>query len=78
MAPGIPFDDLKTQKLLFAATIGFFAHREKFINEDEIKKYEKYAFSQKKKLLPRIFEEDLVAGLAVYANGGKITVKNIE
>ena len=78
VAPKVPVDVLKKQKLMFLAAMGFFAHSEKFKDKGIIKEYEKYAFSQKKKLLFEIFKDDFVAGVAFYANAGKITIKNIE
>ena len=63
---------------MLAATLGFLTDRGAFTDETVVKEYEKYAFAQKKKLLPEIFKEDLVEGIAFYAEAGKIAVKNIE
>ena len=63
---------------MFPATLGFLSNRDSFTDEAIIKEYEKYAVSQRKKLLPEIFKQDMVSAIVFYANAGKITVKNFE
>ena len=66
------------RKLMIPASIGFILNREQFKDEDIVKKYEKYVLSQKKNLLPVIFENDIVDGVAIYTDSGIVTVKNFE
>ena len=77
-APNVDFDILKKQQLSLAATVCFFAYRERFTDATVISEYEKYTISQKKNLLPLFFEKDIVEGISFYANEGKITIENFD
>ena len=78
IAPNLPFDVLKEAKLLFNAACGYLAKPELFQNPEIVADYRKYIYSQKKKLLPFIFKNDLVSSVAEYATAGKITSMNYE
>ncbi len=77
-AKNMPLSFWKKQKLMFPAMIGFLLNRKDFTDNSIIDEYEKYAFSQKKKILPFVFEKDIVEWVSFYANTGKITAANIE
>ena len=77
-APKTSINVFKKANMMFAAAMGFLSNSEKYTNETIKEEYKKYVFAQKRRLLNRIFEDDLVAGVVFYANAGKITAKNIE
>ena len=60
------------------AALGYLQNRELFLDADIAAGYKKYAISQRKKLLPLIFENDLASSLAFYAEEKKITAENFE
>lgn len=78
-APMVPIDRIYSIYKKPAA-IGFLdSVQDGFVpNQEFAKTYKKYISSQKKKLLPEIFDNDLVGRLSVMADLGIITAGNIE
>lgn len=60
-----------------ASAIGFMLAENLYINNADYDNYRKYAISQRKKLLPTIYELDLVEALEFYDKEKKITPKTI-
>ena len=77
-APHFPVTVLKAAALLFPAAIGYIHNSEAYTDQQIIADYQSYLFSQKKKLLPLILEEDLVCCIEMFAKAGKLTSKNID
>jgi hypothetical protein len=77
-APGLSTETLKAHKLLQPATVGFLLNPEQYQNADLVQAYQKYANSQKKKLLPILFSMDAAQSMEVYAQAGLITPKNVD
>ena len=78
IAPYIPVDDFLDTEEKYSATYGFLYHPERYTQPDCLEYYQKYVIARKKKLLGVIFKDDLVAGLAVFGEKGKITSDNFE
>lgn len=78
VAPQVSFETLKMSKMELVATIGYMLNQEQFVDQGLIHEYEKCISSQKKKILPLIFKDDVVECLTTYARLGKITVKNFD
>ncbi len=78
VAPSVPFASYRTPALKRSAVLGFAAHPALYTDLVICAEYQKYYFAQKKKLLPLLFADDLVDGLALYAEHKKITPKNFE
>ena len=77
-AKNMSIEYIKSQKLMLPAAMGFLLHTKEFTNETVRSEYVNCVLTQKRKLLPLILEDDLVEGIIVYANTGKITTKNFE
>jgi hypothetical protein len=78
VSPKLPIEAWDSSALKLAATFGYMQDPSKFIKADIAEGYKKCAFSQRKKLLPLIFETDTASALALYAEEKKITAKNFE
>jgi len=78
VAPAVPFDYFKEAKRPIPAMIGFFKNREAYKDPVIAAEYVKYAVSQKKKVLPILFETDMVQGVTEIVSTGKIALKNVD
>lgn len=78
IAPKTPWNTIKKHKLSMQATIGYLLNREKYYKEDDVKEYQKYAATQKKKILSVIFKEDFVEALDSYGVLHLIKINNFE
>lgn len=78
VAPKMSFEVLKKQGVAVAASMGYLTNIEMFYNHPEEEYYQKYISSQKKRILPKIFKEDLVECLTIFSQNGIITKKNFE
>ena len=76
VAPGIPFAELKERRLVVPATVGYLCNSEKYADQATV--YQQYANRQKKRLVPILLGDDLVAGIATYAANGQITKANFD
>jgi hypothetical protein len=80
VAPHVPLADLSfsqaTAKRM--AVRSFLCATDRYTDEGIRAEYVKYALTQRKKLLPEIFAEDLVPALAFYAGQKKITAANFD
>ena len=77
-APNLCIDDFNTTDIKICAVLGFLKNTDLFKNEDVKASYIKYIISQMENLLPIIIKEDLVNGIEIYANSGKITAATYE
>ncbi len=77
-APGLSMDYLYEKKLMLPATVAYLCQPRRYTDPVEIREYERYSASHKKKLLEYLFKDDRAEGLATYAALGKITKKNFE
>ena len=77
ISPEILFSAYTEPEFKLAAALGFAQSSDQY-NLLNVEDYAKYAVSQRKKLLPTIFEQDLVAALMFFANKKKITASNLE
>lgn len=75
ISPNIPIDSYVKNKE--EACKGFLLHQDLFTGEIA-ETYQKYASRQMQKLLPFVFENDLLPALRLFANADRITVRNIE
>ena len=77
ISPEISFSAYTEPEFKLSAALGFVQSSEQYdpLNAED---YAKYAVSQRKKLLPTIFEQDLVAALMFFADKKKITASNFE
>ena len=71
-------DEFQTPLLKRSATLGYLENFQMYTDAAVAETYRKYAVSQRKKLLPVIFENDTVSALEVYAQASKITAENFE
>ena len=76
-APGVSWEVLKEARLLLPAAMGYLRNPEKY-TEPNAAAYQKYIVAQRRKVLPRVISEDIVCGLEIYAQLGKITAKNVD
>ena len=77
-APVIPHAEWREANLGKQAAVGFIRHSERFTDPEITAEYVSYLSSQKKKLLPVIFEADADGILRLLAEAKKITKKNYE
>lgn len=77
VAPGISLKDFSDPKDKLIAVRGYLYERERFTDPDIVASYNQYILSQKKRILPYIFENDLVQWLDLFNDSGKITKKNV-
>ena len=61
-----------------AAAFGYLQNPDLFTDFEIAERYKKHAIGQRKKFLPDIFKNDMVASLAFYAEEKKITAANFE
>lgn len=78
IAPAVPFEYFNESKRPIPAIVGFLSHRKEYKIPAIVDEYIKKAVSQKKKVLPILFESDMVQGIEVFANAGKIMVKTVD
>jgi hypothetical protein len=76
--PNMPFSYFTTPEAKFMAARGFLRAVDEYTNPTIRADYIKYAVTQRKKLLPEVFAEDLVPALMLYAAQKKITPANFE
>jgi hypothetical protein len=69
------FTDMKSRR---AAIQGFLRNTDAYTDAAVRAEYIRYAISQRKKLLPEIFAENLVSALTIYAEQKKITAANFD
>jgi len=77
-APCIPFDYFQTAEEKRAAACGFLNQPDLYQNTTGGDAYKKYVIAQRKRLLPYVFQKDLVQALAFFGANKKITVSNFE
>ena len=80
ISPATPFSayDFQEAPAKRAAALGFLENLEAYHDPAIAEEYKKYAISQRKQLLPAIWESDCVAAIQFYADNKKITVANFE
>ena len=78
VAPGIHLTDFSDPKDKLMAVKGYLDKRERFTDPDIAASYNQYILSQKKRVLPYIFERDDVQILSLFTDNGKITKANID
>ncbi|MBQ9082828.1 MAG: leucine-rich repeat domain-containing protein [Clostridia bacterium] len=76
--PGLPLSYFSTPENKRAAMRGFLQDPECYRHRASWAEYCKYAASQRKKLLPEVFLEDLVPAVAFYGQQKKITSANFD
>ena len=74
VSPKIPIDRYKTKR---SAAMGFILQPELY-SEKTAEGYKKYIISYGNNVLPAVFENDRAEILSMFADAGKITVKNYE
>jgi hypothetical protein len=75
-APHISCEQIAEKRVL-AALWGYLCSPEIYC-EHVVEDYQQSCFKFRKKLLPKLYTEDNVDGLRIFANTGKITLKNID
>ena len=78
IATDIEYAVFKSIGAALPASMGYLNHSELYTNQQIVQEYQKSIFSQKKKLLPKIFKTDSVKALEHFAVAKKLTVKNID
>ena len=78
ISPEVPFEKYTSALEKQLAALGFAKNREKFTNSGIASNYTKYFISQRKKILPLVWENDSADALCIYAEAGKITASNLE
>lgn len=78
VAPYLPLSVFSSASEKRAAVMGFLLNSSLYEDEEIAETYKKYAFSQKKKLLPEIFKEDSAEAVQFFADNKKITVRNFD
>lgn len=78
VAPKLPLSVFSSAAEKRAAVMGFLLNYALYKDEKIAETYKKYAFSQKKRLLPEIFKEDSAAAIQFFADNNKITIKNFD
>ena len=77
-APKLPFDIFKENGLQLPASVGYMLNSELYDNDKISEEYKKYISAQKKRIIPLLFENDSIKGIKLYAEMGKITLKNFD
>lgn len=78
MAPYLPIEAFQTSGLKRSAALGFLKNPAEYSDPANFAAYQKYAITQKKKLLPDVFARDMVQALAFYGENKKITAASFE
>jgi len=78
IAPAVPFAYFDEAKRSVPAILGFLFNKGLYQEPAIVAEYIKNSVSQKKKILPILFEADMVQGIEVFAEAGKITTKNVD
>ena len=78
VAPGIHLTDFSNPKDKLLAVKGYMDERGRYVAPDIAASYNQYILSQRKRVLPYVFERDYVQILSLFTDNGKITKANID
>ena len=78
IALGISLSSIKDPELKKKVFVGFMTNLEHFQNSEIVRANCEYIVSQKKRYLPYFFENDLVDGIRLIAEAGKIDMKEFD